>query len=172
MSMPKTLNNINLELQGKTVAKAKENNNSIPVEKTITGEFNLSGSPQFSAYVTTEATKFELECDEPSVLGGPGVHPTPLTYLLYGVMACYSSSLASQCAVEGLELKDLKVRGKLIYDLGPAVIESGNPIIKGLKLEVISSTKLDEQIKRAWKKCPAVYAIQHPVPTEIAQAES
>lgn len=170
--MAKVLNNINLDLQGITAKKARESNNSIPVEKTIIGEFNLSGSPQFSAHVSTESTKFELECDEPSLLGGPGVHPTPLTYLLYGVMACYSSSLASQCAVEGIELKDLKVRGKLIYDLGPAVNESSNPIIKGLKLDIISSSNLEEQIKRAWKKCPAVYAIQHPIPTEISQTES
>ena len=170
--MEKTLNNINLELHGNTTRKAKENNNSIPVEKTISGEYNLNGSPQFSAQVVSEFTKFDLGCDEPSALGGPGVHPSPLTYLLYGVMACYSSSLAAQCATEGLELKELKVRGKLIYDLGPAVIESGNPIIKGLKLEVISSTNLDQQIKRAWKKCPAVFAIQHPIPTEIEQAKS
>lgn len=167
--MAKILNNINLELQANTIEAARANENSFPVEKTIIGEFNLSGSPQFSAQVTTEKTKFDLACDEPSVLGGPGVHPTPLTYLLYGVMACYSSSLASQCASEGIELKDLKVRGKLIYDLGPAVIETGNPIIKGLKLDVISSTKLEEQIRSAWKKCPAVYAIQNPIPTEIGQ---
>ena len=169
--MPKILNNINLELHAKTTQSAKENNDSMPVEKTLVGEYNLSGSPQFSAQVASEHTKFDLGCDEPSVLGGPGVQPTPLTYLLYGVMACYSSSLAAQCATEGLELKDLKVRGKLSYDLGPAVIESGSPIIKGLKLEVISSTKLGGQISRAWKKCPAVFAIQNPIPTDIKQAD-
>ncbi len=168
--MAKVVNNINMELHESTIEKARENNNSIPSEKTINGVFNLSGSPQFSAQVPTQFTKFDLGCDEPSVLGGPGVHPTPLTYLLYGVMACYGSSLAAQCADEGMELRDLKVRGKLIYDLGPAVIESDIPIIKGLKLEIISSKNLDGQIKRAWKKCPAVYAIQHPIPTEISQA--
>lgn len=170
--MPKILNNINLELHGSTTGKARENNNSIPVEKTISGEYNIAGSPQFSAQVVSESTKFDLGCDEPGALGGPGVHPTPLTYLLFGVMACYGSSLAAQCATEGLELKDLKVRGTLKYDLGPAVIESGLPIIKGLKLEIISESKLGEQIKRAWKKCPAVFAIQHPIPTEIQQVQS
>ena len=170
--MAKIVNNINMELHESTIKKARENNNSIPSEKTINGVFNLSGSPQFSAQVSSQATKFDLGCDEPSALGGPGVHPTPLTYLLYGVMACFGSSLAAQCADEGLELKDLKVTGKLIYDLGPAVIESDIPIIKGLKLEIISSTKLEGQIKRAWKKCPAVYAIQNPIPTEITQVRA
>ncbi len=170
--MAKVVNNINMELHESTIHKAKENNNSIPSEKIIDGVFNLSGSPQFSAKVGSQYTKFELGCDEPSVLGGPGVHPTPLTYLLFGVMACFSSSLAAQCAEEGLELKDLKVRGKLLYDLGPAVIESDAPIIKGMKLEVISTSNLDRQIKEAWKKCPAVYAIQNPIPTEINQVKS
>lgn len=170
--MAKILNNINLELHGATTRKARENNNSVPVEKTISGEYNLSGSPQFSAQVVSEATKFNLGCDEPGALGGPGIQPTPLTYLLYGVMACYGSSLAAQCATEGIELKGLKVRGTLSYDLGPAVIESSDPIIKKLKLEIIASDKLDEQIQRAWRKCPAVFAIQHPIPTEIVQAKS
>lgn len=166
------LNNIDLELHGNTRKKARENNNSIPVEKTIVGEYNLAGSPQFSAQVASESTKFDLGCDEPGVLGGPGVQPTPLTYLLYGVMACYSASLAAQCAVEGLELRDLRIRGKLSYDLGPAVVETSAPIITGLSLEVISSANLEEQIGKAWRKCPAVYAIQNPIPTEIHQAEA
>lgn len=170
--MANILNNINMELHESTLNKARANNNSIPSEKTINGVYNLAGSPQFSAQVGSQFTKFELGCDEPSALGGPGVHPSPLTYVLFGVMACFGSSLAAQCAEEGLELNDLKVRGKLIYDLGPAVIESEIPIIKGLKLEIISGSNLDRQIKEAWKKCPAVYAIQNPIPTEISQAKA
>lgn len=166
------LNNIRIELQEKTKEKAKKNGNSVPMEKTITGTYHMNGSPQFSADLKTEASVFHMNCDEPSVLGGPAINPTPLTYLLFGVMACYSSSLASQCASENIELKELKIRGKLIYDIGPAVIESPNPIIKGLNLEVISDRKLTEQIGRAWKKCPAVFAIQNPIPTDITQVDA
>ncbi len=166
------INNIRMELQQKTREKAKENGNAVPVEKTILGTYYMSGSPQFSADLQTEASTFHMNCDEPSALGGPAVNPTPLTYLLFGVMACYGSSLASQCANENIELKELKIRGKLIYDIGPAVIESENPIIKGLRLEVISDMLLSEQIKRAWKKCPAVFAIQNPIPTDIIQVKN
>ncbi|MCL6090353.1 MAG: OsmC family protein, partial [Candidatus Thermoplasmatota archaeon] len=107
--------------------------------------------------------------DEPGTLGGKGVQPSPLTYVLFGVMACYGSSLAAECAEEGLAIKDMKVRGKLSYDLGPVVTDVKTPIITGLKLEIISSTNLETQIKKAWAKCPAVYAIQNPIPTEIVQ---
>lgn len=167
--MAEVLNNINLELHEASSKKAKGNNNSLPVEKTINGEFNLSGSPMFSAEVGSEFTKMKLGSDEPSSLGGRGVQPSPLTYVLFGVMACYGSSLAAECAEEGLELKDIKIRGKLSYDLGPVVTDARAPIITGLRLEVISSSDLKAQIRKAWEKCPAVYAIQNPIPTEIQQ---
>lgn len=169
--MANILNNIDLELHDASSRKAKAGNGSLPVEKTIVGEFNMSGSPMFSAQVISEFTRVNLGCDEPTALGGRGVQPTPLTYILYGVMACYSSTLAAECAEEGIELKDLKIKGILSYDLGPVVTDAKGAIITGLRLEVLSSTKLEEQIKRAWAKCPAVYAIQNPIETSILQVE-
>ncbi len=85
-------------------------------------------------------------------------------------MACYASTLAAECAEEGLGLKDLKIRGTLSYDLGAVVTDVKSPIIKGLKLEVLSSSELKDQINKAWAKCPAVYAIQNPIHTEILHA--
>ncbi len=167
--MAKIVNNVNLDLQEASAKKARENNNSIPVSKTISGVFNLSGSPMFTADLKTEASTFTMGCDEPTVLGGQGVQPTPLTYILYGIMACYSSTLAGECALDGLVLSDLKIRGTLDYDIGTVVTGVKSQIIKGLKLEVLSSTKLEKQIKNAWVKCPAVYAIQNPIDTEIVQ---
>ncbi len=163
------INNIRMEMQDKTKEKARINHNTIPIEKTIDGTYHLNGSPQFSANLDTEFSRFTANCDEPTALGGPGVNPTPLTYLLFGVMACYSSTLASQCSNEGIKLKELKIRGKLIYDIAPVVIESDLPIIKELKIEVICETNLKEQIKRAWNRCPAIFAIQNPIKTSIYQ---
>lgn len=169
--MTRIVNNVNLDLQDVTSKKARENGNSIPVSKTLYGTFNLAGSPMFSAHLKSESTVTTLGCDEPTVLGGQGIQPTPLTYILYGIMACYSSTLAGECAHEGIVLDSLNIRGTLEYDIAPVVTQTEIPIITGLKLEVISSAKLEEQIKKAWKKCPAVFAIQNPVPTEIYQVE-
>lgn len=168
--MAEILNNVNLELHEASSKKARENNNSLPATKTLSGEFNLSGSPMFSAELGSSATKFVFGADEPGSLGGRGVQPTPLTYILFGAIAGFATSLAGECAEEGLELKDLKVRGTLSYDLGPAVTDAKAPLIKGLKLEVVSGSDLSGQIKKAWEKCPAVYALQNPVPTEIEQS--
>ena len=169
--MAEILNNVNLELHSASSRKAAGNGNSLPVEKVLEGQFNMTGSPMFHADLKSEFATFRMGCDEPTALGGRGVHTTPLTYLLFGVMACYSSTLAAECALEGLELPDLKIRGKLSYDLGPVVSDSRSPIIKGLKLEVISGKDIGQEIARAWKKCPAVYAIQNPISTEIYQVK-
>lgn len=167
--MAEILNNIDLELHEASSTKARANNNSFPVSKTIVGDFNLSGSPMFSATLKSETTKTTLGCDEPTSLGGRGVQPSPLSYILYGIMACYGSSLAAECAEEGIKLDDLKVRGTLNYDLGPVVTDAKAPIITGLKIEILSKADLKTQIKKAWEKCPAVYAIQNPIKTEIFQ---
>ncbi len=167
--MARIINNLSLDVIEETAAKARANNGSIPVEKEITGTFHLSGSPMFTATLHTDYSDFLIGCDEPSPLGGKGVRPSPLTYMLYGVLACYSSTLAIQCATDGIELRELKVKGTLSYDIGPLVVEKDVPIIKKLKIEVSSDRNIGKQVAAARKKCPAVFAVEHPVETEILQ---
>lgn len=164
------VNNLSLDVIEETARKAKANNGSIPIEKEITGTFHLSGSPMFTATLHTDYTDFLVGCDEPSPLGGKGVRPSPLTYMLYGVLACYSSTLAIQCAADGIELGELSVKGTLYYDIGPLVAESDMKIIKRLKIEVFADKDIRQQTAKARKRCPAVYAVEHPVETEISQA--
>lgn len=162
-------NNIDLELIKNSAYNAHSHGNSLAVEKIIEGTFNLEGSPMFSAQVKSDTTTTVLGCDEPRVLGGQGIQPTPLTYLLFGVISCYASTLAMQCAMDELKITELQVTGRLYYDLAPVVSDSDAPIIKKLQIEVRSNEYLGKEIEKAWKKCPAVYAIQNPIETEIYQ---
>lgn len=167
--MAKLVNNLSLDVVAETTRKAKENNGSIPVEKQIVGTFHMEGSPMFTSTLHTDFSDFFVSCDEPTPLGGKGVWPSPLTYVLYGVLACYSSTLAIQCATNGVELKELKVKGTLTYDIGPLVVESAIPIIRKLRIEVTADREIRELVEAARKRCPAVYAVEHPVETEIVQ---
>lgn len=167
--MARMMNNLSLDVIDETSRKAKANKGSIPIEKEITGTFHLSGSPMFTATLHTDYSDFLVSCDEPSPLGGRGVRPSPLTYMLYGVLACYSSTLAIQCAADGIELGKLSVKGTLYYDIGPLVVESDLKIIKRLKIEVIADKDIREQTAKARARCPAVYAVEHPIETEISQ---
>ncbi len=167
--MVNRVDNIDLIELDKTENKIKSNEGHLLVEKHIDGEFNLSGSPMFTAELSSEKAKFILGADEPGILGGQGVHATPLNYLMMGVMSCFASTVAIQAAKRGIVLNKLKFKGHLYYDIGPVVVESDFPIIKSLKIEVESDHDIKEVLEHSIKACPALYAIMHPIPTEIYQ---
>lgn len=152
-----------------TSARARGNSGSIPVEKEIAGTFNMEGSPMFTSLIETGVSSFSVGSDEPVVLGGKGVMPSPLTYMLYGVLACYTSTVAIQCASKGIVLEELKVKGTLTYDIGPVVAGSEIPIIKKLKIEITANSDIRDIITLSRKRCPALFAIEHPIETEVLQ---
>lgn len=158
-----------MDVLNATSEKARVNGGSIPVEKEIAGTFSMEGSPMFSSILDTGISRFAVGSDEPAALGGKGVMPSPLTYVLYGVLACYASTLAIQCASQGIVLEDLKVKGTLTYDIGPVVVESVMPIIKKLKIEVTANRDIREAIALSRRRCPALFAIEHPIETELVQ---
>ncbi len=163
------VNNISIDVISATSERAKLNGGSIPVEKEIAGTFSMEGSPMFTSILDTGISRFAVGSDEPAALGGKGVMPSPLTYVLYGVLACYASTLAIQCASQGIVLEELKVKGTLTYDIGPVVVESGLPIIKKLKIEVTANRDIREIIALSRRRCPALFAIEHPIETELVQ---
>ena len=166
------LNNVNLKLLKETESKAKVNGNSFPTKKVITGRLTLRGSPEFEATVASNLSNFTLQADEPPALGGSGVNPTPLTYLLFGLVSCFTTTLANQCAISGIKLEKLEVTGTMNYDLGPVVTESDAPIVKDVTLSLKSDKDLTEMIKKARKHCPSLFAIENPIKTTIVQEKS
>ncbi|WP_393971550.1 OsmC family protein [Oxyplasma meridianum] len=167
--MGKRVNNVDLELLKANAAKASEKEGHFDIEKQINGDFHMNGSPMFTAELMSENAKFIMGADEPTVLGGMGIHATPLNYLMFGVMSCFASTVAIQAARKGITLERLKVRGHLYYDIGPVLMDSDYPIIKAMKLEIDSDKDLQEVIKLSVKVCPALFAIANPIKTEVVQ---
>ncbi len=168
--MTEIVNNVDLDIVRESSKKAQENSGHFEVEKHIEGEFHLEGSPMFTADLMSERAVFTTGADEPGLLGGKGVHATPLNYLMFGVMSCYASTLAIQAGMKGVKLGRLKVRGHLYYDVGPLLTGGDSPLIKELKLEVESDRDLKEVIEISNKRCPALYAIANGIKTEVVQA--
>ncbi|BBD72269.1 hypothetical protein HS1genome_0658 [Sulfodiicoccus acidiphilus] len=164
------VNNIDLDAVLEAKRKA-EKEGGIRVEKHIEGEFRLDGSPMFVAELRSDLSKFLVTADEPKLLGGQGVHTTPLSYLLFGVMSCYASTLAIQCALDGVKLERLRIKGHVYYDVGPVVAPSDSPIIRKLVLEVEADKDVREQVKKAATRCPALYAIRNPIDVETRQVQ-
>lgn len=167
--MAELVNNVDLSIVKNTAKKSDENNGHFDVEKHIKGEFHLEGSPMFTADLMSERATFTAGADEPGVLGGRGVHATPLNYLLFGVMSCYASTVAIQAGLKGVKLGKLKVTGNLYYDLGPMFADSDSPIIKELTLDVEADKDIKEILEISRKRCPALFAIANGIKTDVKQ---
>ncbi len=152
-----------------TEDKSLKQGGHFEVEKHIEGDFHMEGSPMFTAELMSENAKFTMGADEPGLLGGRGVHATPLNYLMFGVMSCFASTVAIQAAKKNVILKKLKIHGHLYYDIGPVVSDSTFPIIKSLKMDVEADRDIKDILKISVKVCPALYAIANPIKTEISQ---
>jgi uncharacterized OsmC-like protein len=163
------MNNVDLVKIRQSREKFEQENGHHFVEKVIQGEYNLEGAPTFLGEVQTDHTKFILASDEPAILGGLGVHTSPFTYVLYGTMACFASTLAVMCAQKQVPLKTLKITGKVHYDIGPLLTDSDWPLVKELILEVEADKNITSIVEEAQAKCPSVYAWSHSIQTEIRQ---
>ena len=127
------VNNIDLDVIRETTKAFRGEDGHHYVEKNIEGTYGLEGSPSFVAEIRTDMSKLTVSSDEPKILGGQGVHVSPLSYLLFGVMACFANSLAIQCSLNGVKLGRMKVKGRLSYDIGPVLTDIDSPLIKKLE---------------------------------------
>jgi uncharacterized OsmC-like protein len=168
----KVVNNIDLGVVRESKASFEADGGHHCVEKVIEGGFRLEGSPSFSAELRSDASAHFVESDEPRVLGGHGVHASPLSYVLFGVLACYANTLAIQCGLNGIELGSLKVRGRLSYDIGPLLTGIHAPLRKELTIEVESDRDLRRVIEVSNERCPALYLVDHAVATSVVQVGS
>jgi uncharacterized OsmC-like protein len=162
-------NNVDLSKLKESREKFEEENGHHNVEKIIRGEYNLEEGPSFIGEVHTDHTKFILSSDEPSILGGLGVHTSPFTYVLYGTIACFANTVAIVCAEKRVALRKLNITGKVRYDIGPLLTSSKWPLISDLILEVEADKDIRSIILEAREKCPSIYTWSHPVKTEIVQ---
>ena len=161
------LNNVDITIVKQSKETFEKDGGHHYVEKVIQGEYKLEGSPAFVAEIQTEHSKFTLASDEPSILGGTGIHTSPFTYVLFGTIACYATTLAMKCAERQIRLEKLKVKGTIHYDLGPMLSKDDWPLVNELILEVESDKNITNVIKEA--KCPSLYTWEHAIKTKVVQ---
>ncbi len=164
------INNISLEVLRTSRKKFEREGGHHRVEKIIEGEFRLDGSPAFVAEIRSDLSSHIVASDEPGILGGRGVHASPLSYVLFGVLACFANTLAIQCGLKGVSLRKMKLRGRLFYDIGPMLTNAEGPLIKELRIEVEADRDVREVIETSKERCPALYLVDHAIKTEVLQA--
>ena len=127
--------------------------------------------PQFAGTIAFPQGETTFEADFPRFLGGEGRAPSPLAYCFYGAMSCYGATFATQAAMEGVELRALRVRLRLSVDFRTALGVAEVPPLSGFAFEVEVETEApDEAVQRVKRladaRCPAIWAMANPVPYE------
>ena len=146
-------------------------------------DFNFEGTwctnsdqIQFSGDVQFPQGELTLNADFPPFLGGKGRAPSALTYCFYGAMSCYGSTFATQAAMAGVTLDAMTISLKLGVDFRTALGVSDFPPMTGFEFNVkVESDASDVDIQRVKEltdeRCPAIWAMQNPVPFTTAAAK-
>lgn len=161
------LNNVDLVTVERSKADFEKNDGHHYVEKKVVGEYRLEGSPSFAAEVHTDHSSFTLSSDEPVILGGAGIHVSPFTYVLFGTVACFATTVAMKCAEKQIQLEKLRVSGTVHYDIGPMLSSADWPLVNELILEVESDKDIAQIVSDA--KCPSLFTWAHEIKTKIVQ---
>jgi uncharacterized OsmC-like protein len=134
-------NNVNLERLKNTAAEASGDPAKARRTSRVEGTWNLEeGKPQFTATLTFDGRTQTLEADQPGFLGGGGTRPGPVLYCLYGTAACFAATFASMAAMEGVELRGLRVVAENDINLRPVLGLSQEPIVEKVRLRLTVSS--------------------------------
>ncbi len=120
-------------------------------------------------HVRTKIGDFIIESDEPEVLGGTNLAPTPMQSLLASLSNCLEISALLYFSFAKLSIKSLKVRVEAIFDQRAtlAVEEAALPGFYNFKvIWFIESEEKPRKIKQVLKKvermCPVRGSFENP----------
>ncbi|HTH69742.1 MAG TPA: OsmC family protein [Candidatus Saccharimonadales bacterium] len=167
------MHNVRVENVKQTAEKARSDPAAAQLNVDLAGEWRLDESkPQFGGTVKFPKGETLFEADFPPFLSGDGRAPSPLIYCFFGALSCYASTFAMQAAMAGVEINGLRARLRLNVDfrgaLGVADAQPLDTFRFELAVETAASDADIERIKRlAEERCPAIWAMDHPVPHTI-----
>lgn len=164
------LNNLNLDVLTDVVARGQSDPSVFRLHKRVEGSWNFTeGTPAFTTSVAHGGSSTRLSVDVAPGFGGAGLAPDPLQYLLTGLAACYSATLVTVAAQEGVTITELSVVAEqdvnvaVVYDMGDA------PLMEGITVVVRVTADVDDATLARWQEtarntCPFAYTITHPIP--------
>jgi len=127
---------------------------------------DLEYGPQFETRLKTErAGEITVQMDELTLFGGGGTALHPISLCMAGFCGCYSAAYAKWAAMEGIELKQLRIRVKGDLDFSSVLnIEKNIPIVDHYQIELfIESDASYEELYRiseiTKRRCFCYYCI-------------
>ena len=169
--MANVINNTDLDKVAQTVANGKKDKQSLRKPVKLQAEWNLDPITgyQFRTELSYEKGKEIIEIDSPSFLGGNGNRLGPMAYCVAGITSCFIATFASVAASQGVKLTKLIVNTECMINFAKTFDIANEPITEGINFEIKAESenadkqKLQELIKMAEERCPAMYSMSHEI---------
>ncbi|PWU79332.1 MAG: disulfide bond formation regulator [Candidatus Nitrosopolaris wilkensis] len=169
--MANVINNTDLDKISQTVANGKKDKQSLRKPVKLQGEWNLDPSKgyQFRTELSYEKRKEVIEIDSPSFLGGNGNRLGPMAYCVAGITSCFIATFASVAASQGVKFTKLVVNTECTINFAKTFDLANEPITEGINFELETESenadkqKLQELVKMAEERCPAMYSMSHEI---------
>ncbi|MFX0027103.1 MAG: OsmC family protein, partial [Candidatus Hermodarchaeota archaeon] len=175
------LNRINLEGFKEIQRKYTEDRSLCKKYLEIEGIWRLGVQygPQFETQLRTEkAGAILVQTDDTTLLGGGGTAVHPISLCMAGFGGCFTAAFAKWAAMQGIELKTLKIRAKADIDLTTSFgIEDYVPMIDSYHLDFFIESdapmeKLREIVELTKLRCFCYYCAATPIfPTVLLNKE-
>jgi uncharacterized OsmC-like protein len=163
------MHNVNLTKLEQTIDKARNDPQAMRQPVNLDGQWQTEhGAPQFRGTISYPSGEVEFACDFPPPMGGSGAAPNPLAYCLWGGIACYAMTYATEAARDGIPLAALRGTITTKVDQTRALGVTDNPPVEqvtwSLQVQADASDEALHQIKiRADERCPGVYCMRNPI---------
>jgi uncharacterized OsmC-like protein len=163
------MNSIDLGKIAQTVDEGKKNKATLRKKVMMRGEWNLDPSKayQFRTELPYENGKQVIEVDSPSYLGGNGTRPGPMAYCIAGIASCFIGTFATVASMGGVELTKLNVSAECSVNFAKTLDVANEPITEGIEFVIDATSananqeRLQEIVRMAEERCPAIYSMTH-----------
>jgi uncharacterized OsmC-like protein len=163
------MHNVRVDQIERTAEDARRDASVAKVQINLQGEWRAGDSmAQFGGPVEFPQGELILQADFPPFLGGEGRAPSPLAYCFYGAMSCYGSTFATQAAMAGVHVDEMRIRLTLGVDFRTALGLGEFPPLSEFRFDVeVKTDASEEDVARVKtltdERCPAIWAMQNPV---------
>jgi len=169
--MTNVINNTDLDKVAQTVTNGKKDKQNLRKPVKLQGEWSLDPSKdyQFRTELSYEKGKEVIEIDAPSFLGGNGNRLGPMAYCVAGITSCFIATFASVAGSQEVKLTKLVVNTECMINFAKTFDIANESITEGINFEIEAESedadkqKLQELVKMAEERCPAMYSMSHEI---------
>ncbi|MFN7181793.1 MAG: OsmC family protein [Planctomycetota bacterium] len=168
------MNNINKNGIRNFLEEAKKDDKLFFKTRSLQGRWNFEhGKPQFQANIVfgdNKQTTFETDLAVP--MGGFGNAPDPMSYCFFGLLSCFTATIASVATEHNIFLEKLESSITVSLDTHRVYNINENPITEKIQIEIsllpnTDKKLLDNIIEESKRRCPAIYCLIHPIQVDV-----